>query len=406
MREKNRGRGPMFAVIALFLLACWLGFRGNSSSLPELYPRAQFKDATPLGGKGLRLLMQRLGYTAVRHTERVSAMPGDAGAWLLLDYQAGFSKAEGRLLLNWVSDGGTLLWAATPNWTMTSQNSGLAELRSELRVESEGRPNSGNSMDLPPFTQLSLGAASELRDGVKKVSGSGRTLKINRTFVELAGNPTGTELALIPFGKGRVIVLPDALLCTNYGLAKDDNAVLVTNFIRATVPSGTVYFDERSHDDAPGSTSKFEPNLLYYLGHGFARYASLQLLVAGLLLWAFYSRRLGTPIPLPDQEPVTRAGQFALAMGLLFRKANRPSAAAEILGDEFRRALARRVGLSPQDSDETLAAAAARATGLPVRLIDRLLLKSKNPATSEAEALADAQDMETVLRSFEQKVHG
>jgi hypothetical protein len=100
---------------------------------------------------------------------------------------------------------------------------------------------------------------------------------------------------------------------------------------------------------------------------------------------------------------VTRAGQFAQAMGLLFRKANRPKAAAEILGEEFRRSLARRLGLSPNDPDEILAAAAERATGLPSRFIDRLLLKSKNPATTDAEALADAQDMEQVLRHLDQR---
>jgi hypothetical protein len=88
-------------------------------------------------------------------------------------------------------------------------------------------------------------------------------------------------------------------------------------------------------------------------------------------------------------------------MGLLFRKADRPRAASEILGEEFRRALAKRLGLSPADPDALLAEHAARAADLPSRLIDRLLLKSKNPADSEAEALADAQEMEMVLRRIE-----
>lgn len=411
MRDKVRGRGQIFVVIVLFLLACWLSVAGQRKPEENRYPRAGFNDTKPLGGKGLRLLLQRLGYTVQRHTARIDSMPSDARVWLLLDPDTGFSRKESWLLLQWVKDGGTLIWAAPPWWSIDDsggRNPGMAELGERLKVKPStdylvfnGR-SSGSAGDLPSMTPLSFGAASDLRAGVNKASGSGGTITIDRSYLELAGNPNGVEIGVIPIAAGHVIVLPDALLCSNYGLSKDDNAVLVSNFVRAYAPSGGVYFDERQHGDV-GAAEKIEPNLLYYLSHGAARLALLQLATAGLLLWAFYGRRLGAPVPLPDQEPVTRAGQFALAMGMLFRKANRPRAAAEILGEEFRRALARRVGLSPHDPDAILANAAARATGLPERMIDRLLLKSKNPATTEAEALADAQDMETLLRHLDQR---
>ena len=405
MREKLRGRGTAIWVVVLFLLACWLGTLGRRNPLRDNYPRAAWNDATPLGGKGLRLVLGQLGFTAKQQTERISAMPADARAWLLLDPQAGFSKAETRLLLDWVKAGNTLVWAASPEWFGNTKNPGVGSLRAQLGVDSTGGANfsSGNG-DLPTMTPLSFVAANVFFTDVNKASGSGGTLKIKRAHIELAGSPVGVELAEIPLGKGRVVVAPDALLFTSYGLTKDDNAALVTNFVRAYAPSGGVYFDERSHGEAGvSSTEPFEPNLIYYLWNGAARYALLQLAAAGLLLWVFFGRRLGAPVPLPSTEPVTRAGNFALAMGLLFRKANRPQAAAEILGEEFRRALARRLGLSPNDPDATLAAAAERASDLPARFVDRLLLKSKNPAQTDAEALADAQDMEQVLRRLDNR---
>ncbi|HEX8552043.1 MAG TPA: DUF4350 domain-containing protein [Abditibacteriaceae bacterium] len=404
MKEKMRGRGPAITVILLFLLACWLGIASRQQPLQSPYPRAGFKDATPLGGKGLQLLLQRLGFSVKRHTERIKTMPPDARAWLLLDPQTQFSRTEADLLLAWVADGGTFVWAASPDWFGSSNNTGVQRLRTRLQAKTSGGANFPTGDELPALVPYSFGAASVLRSGVTKASGSGSTVEIDRTYQELAGNPVGIELAEMRWGKGRVIIAPDALLFTNYALSKDDNAVLVSNFVRAGSLNGGVYFDERAHGElAQDGKEPFEPNLLYYLTHGAARWAMLQLAFAGLLLWAYYGRRLGAPVPLPDREPVTRAGQFALAMGLLFRKANRPKAAAEILGEEFRRSLARRLGLSPNDPDEILAAAAERATGLPSRFIDRLLLKSKNPATTDAEALADAQDMEQVLRRLDQR---
>jgi hypothetical protein len=124
----------------------------------------------------------------------------------------------------------------------------------------------------------------------------------------------------------------------------------------------------------------------------------LQLLGAALLVWALYGRRLGAPVPLPEREPVTRASQFALAMGGLFRKVNRPRAAGAAVGEEFRRAVTRRLGMSIADPDSAIAERAAAATGLPSRMIDRLLLQARAPAEHEADVLSDVQEMELVLR--------
>jgi hypothetical protein len=162
-----------------------------------------------------------------------------------------------------------------------------------------------------------------------------------------------------------------------------------------------VYFDERHHGE--DLQSKVEPNLLFYLWRPPLRYALLQLLVAALLVWAYFGRRLGAPVPLPGGGPVTRASQFAAAMGALFRKVNRPRAASVIIGEQFRRELTKRLGLSVADPDELIAARAAEATGYSTRVIDRILLQSKAPDDDEERALADAQLMEKILRSFDQR---
>jgi hypothetical protein len=248
---------------------------------------------------------------------------------------------------------------------------------------------------------LQQSSASTYWSGVKKAAGSSGGVTIGRAHLELAGTPIDVQLAAIPYGKGRVFVAPDALLFTNYALSKPDNAVLVSNLIRAHEPGGTVYFDERAHGE--DLQANVEPNLLYYLWRPPLRYALLQLLVAGLLLWAFFGRRLGAPVPLPDGGPVTRASQFAAAMGALFHKVHRPRAAAIIIGEDFRRQLTRRLGLSVADSDELIAQRTSEATGYSTRVIDRLLLNAKTPDEDEERALADAQLMEKIMRSFDKR---
>jgi hypothetical protein len=392
----------------LFVVACVLGALSQRSGDITLIPRARFDDATPLGGKGLRLVLQRLGYNVALVDKPLQAMPRGARVWFLLDPQTQFSRREARLLLSWVRAGGTLIWATAPEWSSEAWNDesyapSLQQLYNELKVTNTGDldifVNSGEV--LPPLTSLDPAAASIYWSGVSQATGSKGVLEIARANLEIAGSPAGIELARIDLGKGRVFVAPDALLFTSHALSKPDNAVLVTNLVRAHASSGAVYFDERNHraenPNAPDAEPTAPPTLLDYLWRPPLRYAMLQLLGAALLWWALSGRRLGAPVPLPERESVTRASLFALAMGALFRKVDRPQAAAGIIAEHFRRDVVRRTGMAASDPDTAIANRAAEISGLPPRLIERLLERARVPVENETEALHDAQEMELVL---------
>lgn len=407
MKPRRKVNFSAFFIGALFIGACVFALTHRQKP-DEMIPRAQWKDDTPLGGKGLRLLLERLGYRAQLETERINGVPKDAGVWLILDPFTGFSKAEAKQLLGWVNQGGTLIWAvpdiSNPFMALrqsNAHNSGIAALTDATKLQqtySMYRPSNQLGEPLPPLTPLNPVAVSAYWSGVKQATASGHGLTIKRPFLEIAGNPAQAELARIDYGQGHIILAPDPLLFTNYALSKPDNAVLVTNLIGVHLPPGqaTVYFDEREHGE--DTSTKPTPSLLYYLSRPPLSYAMLQLFVASLLLWALYGRRLGAPVPLPDNDPVTRAGQFATAMGMLFQKAGRPQAAGVIIGEEFRRAVARRLGMSTAQSDQEIAQRAGAVTGMPTEMIARLLAKARTPAAHEADVLSDAQEMEYVLR--------
>lgn len=407
---KTRLQPTQILVIVLLVATLVLGALSQKHEQAEIpWPHAQFSDSTPLGGKGLRLLFEWLGYPVRRVNQPLKQMPADARVWVLLDYKTTFSRKELRQLQDWVKNGGTLLFAMPAGWDIANERGEKVyhpghELAVQLGLDGSGQ------MDwawepLPPLAPLTPGAPTNYWSDVKKASASTSTFNLEKgRALEIAGNVKGTQMARLDLGKGRIFVAADALLFTNYALDSPDNAIFVTNLVRAHVqpsPNSAIYFDERQHgENVKGDGSDEKRSWAYYLWRPPLRFAVLQVLFASLLTWMLFGRRLGAPVPLPDNDPVTRASHFAQAMGALLQKGKRPRVAAEILGDEFRRNLAGRLGMSAHDSDEMLANRAAQIANLPAEHVLRLLRVAKAPMENEDTLLNEVQQMENVMRKI------
>lgn len=408
-----------FLIVALLMSAAYLN-RGPSYSTR---PSAKFADAKPAGGKGLALLLNKIGYQSKVQDAPLRQMPTDARAWLLLDPEVSFTKREGTQLLDWVKSGGTLVYCvdrehagrililsdATKKKLPTN---GVETLERELKITPESgysafvrRPQRQSQKQLPDLPAVAFDVPSNVRVGVKSAGGDSSNFGIERSHVAVATAPGGT-IARIPYGKGQVWAVPNAWMFTNYGLSKPDTAVLVTNLLRTQAPPfgarKVVYFDERSHDE--NERPPVPDTLINRLKRPPISTALWQLLFAGVLLWIFASRRLGAAVPLPTSGPVTRASQFAQAMGALFSNISRPSAAADIIGQNFRKRLGARLGMSPNENDAVMARRAHELSGVPYEVVDRLLLQTRTPATNEAQALRDAQEMDAVLQQLEGRI--
>ncbi len=409
MKRRKLDPTRLFVGFLIFSV-CLLAIFTHNGQQAEQLPRAQWGDKSPLGGEGFRLTLQKLGYSTQLQTSPLQKIPANAKIWLIIDPETRISTLEAKKLLDWVKKGGILLFCVRPQSYFFgaptlgadagAQSEGVETLRTTLGIgRSEGSQPKTNEF-LPDLVPLPLDTISNYRVGVKKASGSARTFEVSRPHLEVSGMPGGT-LARIDLEKGHVFAFPDALIFTNYALSKDDNANLLTNLLRAHALNGTVYFDERNGGEMARNMAP--PTLISYLRKPPASYAILQLLGSALLFWAFAGRRLGAPVPLSPNEAVTRASQFAGAMGALFSKVNRPGAAASIIGTRFRRRVAQRLGLSPAESDQVLARRAQEISGIPTQITDRLLLQSRAPAQTMSEALRDAQEMERVLQKLENR---
>ena len=414
MKNKGNRNRIIFGVfvIGLLLVASVL----NQRAAFNLSPEARFADARPTGGKGLALLLNRIGYQSKVQDAPLKTMPADARVWLLLGPKVSFTKREGRLLLNWVKAGGTLVFCVERDEFFSLSLSdltgdepvvnGIETLKRELKITPAGPDyaamQQASQGALPELPAVAFDAPSNARVGVGKAVGAKGNFGVGRGHVEVASAPGGT-LARVPYGQGQIWLAPNAWMFTNYGLSQPDTAVLVTNLLRTqSLPQGArkaVYFDQREHDE--NERPPIPDTLINRLKKPPISTALWQLLLAGVLVWIFASRRLGTAVPLPTRGPVTRASQFAQAMGALFSKTSRPAAAAQIIGGDFRKRLASRVGLSPSEDDAVLARRAHELSGVPYEVIDRLLLQTRTPATNDAGALHDAQEMDAVLKRLD-----
>lgn len=395
---------PYWWIFGLFAIVVVLGIMAQRNNKPNSkFPRARFEDKTPLGGKGLHLLLDSQGYKTKLQSAPIKAIPSDAKVWLLLDPQATLSGKDAKVLLQWVNDGGLLVWSNLQTsyqdydwWNMDTPKGDTDYLRTTLKLSSTKISPDFIDPDksLLPVSEAVQVSRRDYGTGVNNAFISPNTFSLNTPHDAIVGRDKVLRLAAMQYGKGRIIISADALLFTNYGLAQGNNAILVSNLIRRDVPRGAgIYFDQRV---ATATPRELPHTLLYYLWRVPLRWLWIQLLLAGLLLWAFYGRRLGKPVPIPVQQPVTRASQFAVAMASLYQKARRPKVAADVLGKEFRRTIVRRTGASPMDNAATLAARCSEMTGLPRERIRKLLEQLEKPARSDADILRMAQEMKEI----------
>ena len=416
MRNNNRGKVIVGVLIVLVLLGAALINRNASFTL---LPEAAFADGKPTGGKGLALLLNRIGYQSKVQDAPLQTMPKDARVWLLLGPKVSFTKREGKQLLDWVKNGGTLVYGVERGGFLSlgfnfddeekPAENGVETVSQALKIRPAppdfGAISKTGQGELPELPAAALDVPSNVRAGVKSAVGPQGDFAVGRAHAQIASAPGGT-IARIPYGKGQVWAVPNAWMFTNYALAKPNTAVLVTNLLRTQAPPigarKVVYFDERSHDE--NQRPPVPDTIINRLKKPPISTAIWQLFIAGTLLWIFAARRLGAAVPLPTRGPVTRASQFAQAMGSLFAKTSRPAAAADIIGQDFRKRLASRLGMSPGENDAVLARRAHELSGVPYEVVDRLLLQTRTPASNETQALRDAQEMDAVLKRLEGNV--
>ncbi len=386
----------------LVLMAMLLGLAGLIGYALHTISRLEDPTTLPLplsysrhaeGARGLAKLLQRNGYQVRSLRRPFRHLPADAD--MLIVFPASLTalfaqhqywdETDQQALQRWVEAGGVLV--------LLGNDSRMPE---PLMPEFDP--------PAPPFVTRASGrftAAPVLKPdwmaGVAslEMGERGSRLKPNAVrWVPLMGDSRGIAVALRYRGKGVVLECVDRDWLTNAHLRRADNGAFILAFTRWRLPKGgVVYFDDAGQGDLEYETQR----------QGFWDYAPTGLKIAFahlmvLTVLAMYSvgRRFGLPRPARPRKPAL--GEYVDALTGLYASARAVQPALEIVLEDIRRRLCRRLGLPagytlmqvmetlPPDSELR-------------RALQEAIRALQQPNLSESDALRMLQSLENALQN-------
>jgi hypothetical protein len=324
---------PSFRVagVSLLLLAILLAFalRGSSGgSSPEHRTDSDAID----GASALPQLAEALGHPTVTLGDTFQPDLG-MGVVFVLNPTTGFTRDEARRLADYVTGGGTVVYAA---------DQGDPELDLALHVGRRQGLASGTATGTGPM----LG-------GVNRVTGAptAQPLTPAAAQVVLLRSTTGPAIAVEELvGRGRVVTLTDPLpLCNGY-LDQADNGRLAADLVSLAPGTTRVAFDE-FHHTAMGPSSPLTSWLSTPLGVGLLW--AVVALFAGLWL---RGRAFGPRLEPPGAPRQRTTADYVAAVGGLLQRSRAAAMTASLLDAATRRSLAARHGLRGEGFERSLAA--------------------------------------------------
>lgn len=335
-------RTTVFTIIGVVVFALVYGgvasyisaYYESSSPSPSVYSRS---------GKGLSVwygYLARLGLDPKVLTD-FDTLPSGATLIIAGPLDASPGPGDAGRLERWVRGGGRVVLIGTE----------LFGLLEELGAV----PGPASA---PADTRLAPSLPGVYASGVATIApGEDRFRPGEPVWVAHYQDSHGDVLISRRLGSGEVVWLADASPVSNDGIGTADDSALAV--LLARVPGRAIYFDEFHH----GFVKEATPWDRLSVG-GRASVVLLLLGVAVLVIGR--GRRIGPPIPTPEETPM-RGGAYISQLAALYRKAGARAEALESLEDGLARALARRYGTRAAGVGRQAAAREALALSAALR---------------------------------------
>jgi hypothetical protein len=359
--------------------------------------------------------------------------------------QREFTEEEREHLLHWVSEGGRLviidrepeknLLSTTANWSVSvvstegipfgidpsDQQQMTAQMPAAKPVQPSIYTRNVNAVQPSRFASAVklefFGAAADKNSKIGSPSsnqtnsrGSGdggispkrtplpevETPAQNAPVVHLA-NKDRILLVDFPYGSGEIIYLSDPYVVSNAGISLVDNAQAAINIVASR--NGAIAFDEFHH----GYGTNENQMLAYFAGTPVAAiFVQLALLLGVVLLTQ--SRRFARPLPADEPNRLSKL-EYVAAMAELQQRTRAYDLALENIYSEFRRTMARFVGVDNfQTPRHNLALLIAEKTNLNAGELENLMFKCEEIIHGEPTGKKEVLYLTSRLREIEEKL--
>lgn len=334
-----------------------------------------------------------------------------------------FTDDEVLHLLRWVTDGGRLviidrepptgLIATTANWSISTTPDSLPplfnidpsdqkQMTAETNAAKAVQPTiyTKNINAVQPSRFASSVKFERFTDAAQPPSAeTGEEIESPALFAPVVhlANDEKNLLIDFPFGAGQIVFLTDPYIVSNGGINLVDNAQLGINI--AAARDGIIAFDEY-HQGFGANENRL---LSYFAGTPVAAIFLQFAVLIGLVLYS-QSRRFARPLPADEPNRLSKL-EYVAAMAELQRRTKGFDLALENIFGEFRRRVARLVGVDNRTtSRKDLSQMIAERLTANEFDIYQLMKKCEDIAHGEPTNKKEVLDLVGRLRDLEEKL--
>ena len=352
-------------------------------------PYRPYSSYSPMadGTKAISLLLNETGLTS---HQLLDVVPDASGLMIVIEPEETVLEQDWEEIVDWVQLGNTLFLAGQQPF----------DLYQQLGFESE------LFFHEPKAHHVSSGHAL-LSEVESLILTTGARLQQHDAMNFAYGDDQGIFLAEIAMGQGQIITLTQPNLLTNRYIGSGDNVVLFLNIVR-TYGEENVWFNEFAHGFT--WTEDVRDVLIWPL-----RFVLIQLALGLLLLYYYWGKRFGRPIPL--QEDVAQdTNEYINSLANIYRQGRAKHLTFENIQHTFITDLTKYLGVRSSISTDELIRIFSERPWIDAKELQELLkqceLLRTKPIIQEAELFTLVRDLDRwqekyLLRRPERRIiHG
>ncbi|PZM84653.1 MAG: hypothetical protein DKT66_08480 [Candidatus Melainabacteria bacterium] len=397
--KSNRIWWQLFALLLVSGLAVYSGLAFDEQKdkfWPETEILISVFNKKPSGLSGMHEIVTKTGIKSMTWQLPYRNLADVKGMLVILQPTESLSELDAKLILDWVEKGNDLIYFDHFSYKLTRRLIDKLNIETKDGTDIVDKTLSLNNTAVPEFAHVSsllLSAERRLKGGQALLSDS-----------------SGTLIALVKHGKGRVLLGTVPSICSNRRLANPDswsNFQFLANWF--STAHGAVIFDERCHGFSSAT------NVFHYLLRGPTGPIFWQLMLILLIATISAAQRFGAVRQVFVTRKISNL-EFIHGLSNAFRRARANTAILEILGQSFKNRLCKALGISPHESSENIVSAWQQSKLAPTANMQELIenyeraLSKKHLSDSDlrtlvgtcdkiARTLADSTDEKTKAES-------